>query len=562
MAFRISVEKLEFDDGTCIDVRNNEIVVVTGANNAGKTTTLSTITRRLDLRHGLKSYPSKLVKTVDIRVEGNSDQYIEHLKAKYEFDEDDDRIKFEKGHSSDLKVETLRKRFEDNDIPNQVLSDLSLRLTAHARLGGNEYRDGVHAAADILFSDETKELRISEVFARAFGTDMVLERTRDGGTFKIADRKTLPKKKDLFTPESRNYYNSLPDVSDQGDGIRSFARMCLEVLVEPRNIVVIDEPELFLHPPQIRQLAKMITTDTPNSTQLFIATHSVDFVRAILEHASDRLKIIRLSRSPAGQRATEVDSEEIKNLWSDPNLSASGVLGALFHDHSVLCEGETDRKFFRALDDSIEDNSANSDLEYYSINGKDRILPIAKALKRLNVGVSAIVDIDILANKKNFHDLLEVFGGDFSAIESDFKRVEGDTRSRRREISGDLFRSDILEIANEVAGKPTVPNDTIQRIHSLLKKSSPWSQIKESGAAWFKGESYKAVGRLIDYCASVGLFINNQGELESLCREAPASNKNAWLRDVLQRNLKKDSALEHARTLLERVHSYAGSRST
>lgn len=65
-----------------------------------------------------------------------------------------------------------------------------------------------------------------------------------------------------FTVDRQDdYYNQvtkLPELQDQGDGMRSFASILLDTFTSDHTITLIDEPEAFLHPPQARLLGKML----------------------------------------------------------------------------------------------------------------------------------------------------------------------------------------------------------------------------------------------------------------------------------------------------------------
>ena len=81
---------------------------------------------------------------------------------------------------------------------------------------------------------------------------------------------------------SRDYYNwinYLPALEIQGDGMRSFTGALLSLLVHPRNIVLMDEPEAFLHPPQAKRLAETIADETDSNSQLFLSTHDMEIVK-------------------------------------------------------------------------------------------------------------------------------------------------------------------------------------------------------------------------------------------------------------------------------------------
>jgi hypothetical protein len=184
------------------------------------------------------------------------------------------------GHSHKYLLKTIQAQFKKGRVPAPLEATFVRYLNASGRLGG-ENRDRVEEAATILNDDEPQEILVSEIFKKAFGSDMILNRTSN--RFHLGDRKELPKHAERLKPDFRKWMEKLPLMSEQGDGVRSFCRVMLELLVEPGSIILIDEPEVFLHPPQIRQLARMIATQTSRDAQIIAATHSDDFVKGLLD---------------------------------------------------------------------------------------------------------------------------------------------------------------------------------------------------------------------------------------------------------------------------------------
>jgi hypothetical protein len=120
---------------------------------------------------------------------------------------------------------------------------------------------------------------------------------------------------------------------------------------------------------------------------------------------------------------TVLDSEQIKALWADPLLRTSDVLSALFHDAALICEGETDARFYRTVLDATRSAIREADGRFFHFGGKDRIASVVAALRALNVPVIAIVDIDLLADRQKFLILFEALGGRPADVENDLKTI-------------------------------------------------------------------------------------------------------------------------------------------
>ncbi|MFD3467140.1 AAA family ATPase [Streptomyces sp. NPDC058682] len=107
-------------------------------------------------------------------------------------------------------------------------------------------------------------------------------------------------------------YRDLPLVSAQGDGFRSFVQVLLHAMVRPTPVVIIDEPGAFLHPPQARLLGQLLA-GMEGQAQLFVATHSADFLAGVLEAQQRRpLSIVRLDRSSGTPRAQVLATDVLR----------------------------------------------------------------------------------------------------------------------------------------------------------------------------------------------------------------------------------------------------------
>src|SRR5262249_28063744 len=145
---------------------------------------------------------------------------------------------------------------------------------------------------------------------------------------------------DVGTSKFARWFEDQPKLYQQGDGIQAFCAILIPIIQHIRPLILLDEPEAFLHPPQIRRLARIIASETPLQTQLVISTHSDDFVRGILDFASSRVSVIRMRRirDRGGEvnRISKLDAESIGNLWRDPLLKTSDVLTSLFHEVAII----------------------------------------------------------------------------------------------------------------------------------------------------------------------------------------------------------------------------------
>jgi predicted ATP-dependent endonuclease of OLD family len=95
-------------------------------------------------------------------------------------------------------------------------------------------------------------------------------------------------------------------------------------------IVLVDEPEAFLHPPQARLLGRKLATEGATGTQIVGATHDSDVLQGILDAQDVPVGVVRLVRDGNVNRASVLAPDDLRQIWRDPLLRYSNVLEGLF----------------------------------------------------------------------------------------------------------------------------------------------------------------------------------------------------------------------------------------
>ena len=256
-----------------------------------------------------------------------------------------------------------------------------------------------------LYKSEQLAQEISDYFHQAFGVDLIVNRN---------EMRTIPlhvgqaPDKNAYTIKSQDEYydlvSALPKLQDQGDGMRSFASILLDTFTSEHSITLIDEPEAFLHPPQARVLGKMLAKNNPNNRQLFISTHSEDFLQGLLDADNENVTVIRINRVDNINKMSILANSEIKKLWSNPLLRYSNILSGLFHEKVVVCESDYDCLFYQAVMNAMYESKGEiaPDILFIHCGGKSRAKDVVNALRAVNVPVVAICDFDLLNASQNF----------------------------------------------------------------------------------------------------------------------------------------------------------------
>lgn len=72
-----------------------------------------------------------------------------------------------------------------------------------------------------------------------------------------------------------------------GDGVRFLLQISFELATREKGVVLMEEPEVHLHPAGIRQCAMAILAAMRRETQIILTTHSIELIDALVAAMSD-----------------------------------------------------------------------------------------------------------------------------------------------------------------------------------------------------------------------------------------------------------------------------------
>ena len=166
---------------------------------------------------------------------------------------------------------------------------------------------------------------------------------------------------------------------------------------ERPNILLIDEPELCLHPDAIREACRVLY-DLPKtkSWQVMITTHSPVFI----DLSRDNTSIARVERlgsgivkgttifRPAKAKLDDNDKTELKLLnQCDPYVSEF-----FFGGKTILVEGDTEYTAFKHV--VAKDPKAYSNVHVVRARGKSCLISLCKILNQFDKGYAVLHDSD------------------------------------------------------------------------------------------------------------------------------------------------------------------------
>lgn len=405
-------------------------------------------------------------------------------------------------------------------------------------------------------ANEELEFLLSYHFKRAFGTDLIAHRGAGAKIlFVCGDRPEPAEQQDRVSIDYIRKLDSFARIHQQGDGVRSFVGVLLHTLVAPTSCLLIDEPDAFLHPPQARQMGRLLAEGLAAESQLILSTHSADLVRGLLDSGSKRIRVVRIVRDGNCNRVSELSSSSLYDLWNDPILKHSNVIEAVFHRRALVCEGEGDCWFYAAMMTALEDQddvSFVSETMFLSAGGKDGIPKIVAALSALSVPVGVISDFDLLRSNAILEALAKYLAFDWQTIKGDLRSVVSAINDSKPELNTDEVTKQINEILHKVK-TVSLPDRTLQEILKILQLGSSWSKVKDTGLLFVpQGQASQTCQRLLGEFEKTGLFVVPVGQLERFCPSV-SGHGTKWVNGTLLKNLRQDPELEEARRFCLRI---------
>jgi hypothetical protein len=187
----------------------------------------------------------------------------------------------------------------------------------------------------VLYAEPDLEQQLSAISLEVFGEPLTLARV-PGSQIRLHVGTTAHPAEIVPSDAYMQDLQRLPLVQHQGDGIRSFIGIMLTLVAASYPIVLIDEPEAFLHPPQARLLGRKLAAEARDRAQVIIATHSIDVLLGLLDADDASVTIARLTRQGDVNPVAVLSPDQLRELWRDPLLRYSNVLDGLFHRGVVL----------------------------------------------------------------------------------------------------------------------------------------------------------------------------------------------------------------------------------
>lgn len=534
----VSIERIKFNDETLIDFESDDIVLLVGANNVGKSRTLK------DLKDDLNDLckPKVIVDEVTYK---SSNFSVSQLKDYFEKNISKDsfgnyHVTIDDNQFQSFDTSTFTDSMDEKQFYKVLFSFLSTenRLNITKPIIFNTILDNRSLRImERLDSDSQSINALNKLLQIGFEKSIdTYEEYLDGTIvkkYKVGKSEIINNTINSSRRDSHDSLKAMEDLNSQGDGIRSAFAILASLIVNNHSLFLIDEPETFLHPPQARLLAKNIVS-LSEKKQCFISTHNIDFIKGVLEADSSRVKIIKIDRFENKNKFNLVDNNSVAEIANDKNLRYTNILDGLFYDRLVLCENESDCKFYSAILENLDLVKYQNTL-FCAVGGKHQFKKVVPLLKKLNIQYAIIADIDLINNKDNLRQLVNSIEDDCYNQINDYhtrfiEEFEEGTYSQIK--TQEVIKTEINQMFNS---DKYMSDKTAKEIIGVLKNISSFKLLKSGGKGVLpQGECVTLFNKLEEFLNQHNVFILECGEIERFVPDV-GGHGNSWVEKTFAR---------------------------
>ncbi|HQR08740.1 MAG TPA: AAA family ATPase [Gemmatales bacterium] len=522
-----------------IDIQNPKgVVVIVGPNSSGKTLLLKDIENLL--LHGTSKFivcggltanrPENIDQFIDDlqnlnylqRIPTNANifrTYVPYLNTLHKSQRED---------RGQLSLDQLKQTYSKFDINSMAHVEawfkmIGVTLVGHVSLDErravcnrvNKF-DHQAAAPDLplqgLYVNDVAQDKLEEETSRVFANTVWLDASaqnmfqlRLSGSPKgpTPGERTNPLKAGKFQP-----------IENEGDGFRSYTGICISMLVTKRPVMLIDEPELCLHPPQAYQIGRFIGSNEDNHRVTFVATHSSHVLRGILE-AGRNVSVIRLTRKRSQFFGKVLSNQQLDASIRNPRSRAEVILDGLFSKGVVLVESDADREMYRAASENLHEASSQ-EVHFAPVGGSGGVAEPFKFYRTLDIPVAVIADLDVICDIGKVRALL----GEMNVppeLEVQWSKLCESIKALHPTITEAEVREQLISLSQQEIDWANGDDNALRRkLNELSSRIRRLRSLKEGGIESYRAHPaiYTELQVVVNAFATHGLFFVPVGELE------------------------------------------------
>lgn len=248
-----------------------------------------------------------------------------------------------------------------------------------------------------------------------------------------------------------------------------------------RTLLMIDEPELYLHPFAIEQLRIALKLLAEEGYQIIFTTHSPLLIKRndihntlIIRKCSTEGTLVRTRIKEALEKAQEKCTSQFNDVFKLDNASQ-----ILFCEKALMVEGKTEERIFpRLFEECTKATLVSNNCAFISLGGCGSLEGMRHVLDAMGIPHKSIVDLDFVIKTRlldNKEAYLEKFKAKFLSLKEEhgIHITDNGFPSSKKGIVRASEAFAILAKEDDMLG-------VIEEIHEKLKDKNIW--------IWKKGD--------------------------------------------------------------------------
>ncbi len=247
---------------------------------------------------------------------------------------------------------------------------------------------------------------------------------------------------------------------------------------ERTTLILIDEPELYLHPQAIELVRSSLSTLAKEGYQVIFATHSANMIAK--EDVANALLIRRNSTvgTVALRRIQDAVAEEIGNAPAQAEVlfELTNAVKILFSEKIVLAEGKTEKTILPEIYKHKFKNTLDADkMGLVALGGVNNTPNALKVLQAMGIIVRAVVDLDFAFRTAIDIEMIAPTDNDIVACKLILENLRDDGEIGL-DAEGLPERIDNVSAAKAFELMARVPDAQvpIQNLHNVLREQGVW----------------------------------------------------------------------------------------
>lgn len=386
---------------------------------------------------------------------------------------------------------------------NTLMLDGLRRINLVNSQPGGDLQQAPLSSFHVLFRDDEKRQEVRRIVYESFGSYFVIDPTSLGDLrirLSVRPPANNMEERGLHAEAVQFHANAQP-IEQASDGVKAFTGIVTEVVAGDPRVLLIDEPEAFLHPSLAQKLGYEISRAAMfTDKRVFVSTHSAMFVMGCIQSGTPT-NIVRLTYRNGAATARVLPSCEILELMRNPLLRSTGVISGLFYEFVVVTESDADRAFYQEINERLlrfKPEWGIPNCLFINAQNKQTVPTILRPLRKLGIPAVGVVDIDVIK--------------------------EGGTVWKNL-----LTGANIPEIAHESLA-------SIRLAVKQAMEDTGHDMKRDGGVTILDNSKQEAALNLLTQLSDYGIFVVPGGELESWLKHLSGSGHGpSWLISVFEK---------------------------